>query len=349
MNLRAIFQRIGRWLGGLAFNLFVWALLGVYFLPLIFMVCTALMSTEQLSDRNAPWYPAEIVRYSYQGQARQVFYVPVDDELHQWALVEPGTLRSQFVDPNRPEQGLIEWQGNWRQLKGVYVFSPVFSNFNTLLQNVDFPRMLGSTLLLVLIGEVGVLVSSTLVAYGLARFPLPGGNFLFYLLIATILIPEKVTFIPTFFMYVNFLQWKGTILPLVVHLFFGNAVYIFLLRQNFRSMPKELEDAAMLDGAGPLRRLVSIVLPQSWPVMVTIALLHFFYTWNESRLAGLYLSSTSFFMPISYGVQNYQSRVPIQNVIEAATLVVLAVPVLILLISQRFFMRGLIITGMEKK
>ena len=153
--------------------------------------------------------------------------------------------------------------------------------------------MMGDTLLLVLIAEIGVLLSSILIAYGFSRFPLPGGDLLFYVLIATILIPEKVTLIPTFFFYVNFFHWYGTIYPLVVHLFFGNAVFIFLLRQNFKSLPLDLEEAAMLDGAGPLRRLFSVVLPQSWPVLVTISLLQFFYTWNETRLVTLYMGPNS--------------------------------------------------------
>src|SRR5258707_12138590 len=119
--------------------------------------------------------------------------------------------------------------------------------------------MLRNTFLITMIGEIGVLISSILVAYGFARFSLPGGNLLFYVLIATILIPEKVTFIPTFYIYIAILHWRGTVLPLLVHLFFGNAVYIFLLRQNFKSIPVDLEEAAMLDGAGPIRRLFSVV------------------------------------------------------------------------------------------
>ena len=133
-----------------------------------------------------------------------------------------------------------------------------------------------------------------------------------------------------------------------MHLFFGNAVYIFLLRQNFKSLPLDLEEAAMLDGAGTLRRLFSVILPQSWPVMVTVSLLQFFFTWNETRLVSLYMSTTHF-LPISFAVQKYQSTRPIQNTIEASNLVLLIVPVIVLMLSQRFFMRSMIITGTEKQ
>jgi multiple sugar transport system permease protein len=144
------------------------------------------------------------------------------------------------------------------------------------------------------------------------------------------------------------LEWDGSWLPILVPFFFGNAVYIFLLRQNFKSIPKEMEESAYLDGAGPLRTLFSIVLPQSWPVIITISLLHFFYIWNETRQAALYLSTRRDLAPISFGVQNFQSLSPVQNQLQASALIVMIVPIIILLISQRYFMRGVIVTGTER-
>jgi ABC-type glycerol-3-phosphate transport system permease component len=135
----------------------------------------------------------------------------------------------------------------------------------------------------------------------------------------------------------------------LVYLFFGSPVFIFLLRQNFRTVPIEIEEAAMLDGAGPLRRLFSIVLPLSWPVVVTISLLQLFYTWNETRLASLYLGTNSHLMPLAVGITVNNSNMPIQNVTEAGTMVVLAIPLVLLILSQRLFMRSMTITGMEKR
>jgi multiple sugar transport system permease protein len=339
-----------RWLlEVLPFNLFVWLLLGLYLLPVAFMGVTSLKSGFQLLDHNAPAYPARVVLYESQGREYRVYNVPTDEGVQHWALVEPGAQSSRFIDPARPEAGLIEWQGRWRSLKSVYEVHPAWENFTVLFEALPFPAMLGNTFLLAMIGEVGVLLSSIVVAYGFSRYSLPGGNLLFYILIATILIPEKVTFIPTYFFYVNVMDWKGTALPVLLHLFFGNAVYIFLLRQNFRSLPLETEEAAMIDGAGPLRRLFTIVLPQCWPVVITISLLHFFYSWNETRLASLYLGVNSGLMPVSFGVQNYQSRVPIENLVQAASLVSLVIPLLVLLLAQRYFMQGMVITGAEKQ
>lgn len=331
------------------FNLLVWILLLLYLSPVFFMITTAMMPTEQLGDKKAPLYPSRIVQIEYQGKEYQLYNVHLENGDKVMALIEPGPASSQLLDPQHPENGLVEWQGDWRTLTGVYEFHIAWENFTGLFTSLPIPQMVSNTFFLVLLGEIGVLCSSILVAYGFARFSLPGGNFLFYLLIATILIPEKITFIPTFYMYIKILHWRGTVYPMLVHLFFGNAVYIFLLRQNFKSFPIDLEEAAMLDGAGPLRRLFSVILPQSWPVVITVSLLHFFFTWNETRLASLYLGSSSAFRPISFAVQNYQSLIRIDNLIEAATVIVLFVPVVILFLAQKYFLQGLVITGAENK
>ena len=329
------------------FNLFVWLLLVFYLAPVFFMIVTALMPTEQLGDQKAPLYPARIVPYTYQGQEYQLYNMPMGNGLKPMALIKPGRETSLLLDPQYAENGLLEWKGDWHTLTGVYEFHIAWDNFTRLFTSLPIASMVRNTFLLALIGALGVLCSSIIVAYGFARFSLPGGNLFFYILIATILIPEKVTFIPTFYIYVAVLHWRGTVFPLLLHLFFGNAVYIFLLRQNFKSFPVDLEEAAKLDGAGPLRRLISVILPQSWPVVITVSLLHFFYTWNETRLASLYLGSNSKLLPVSFAVQNYQSLIPIQNVIEASTLIMLVVPVLILFFAQRYFMQGVIVTGAE--
>ena len=144
------------------------------------------------------------------------------------------------------------------------------------------------------------------------------------------------------------LGWEGTWLPILVPFFFGNAVYIFLLRQNFKSIPKDLDEAAMIDGAGPLRILFQIILPQAWPTVITVSLLHFFYMWNETRQAALYLSTRRDLIPISFGIQNFQSLSPIQNQLQASAIILMIIPIIVLLISQRYFMRDVVVTGMEK-
>jgi multiple sugar transport system permease protein len=336
-------------LGARLLNLFIFGVLFAYLFPMISMVFTAFMEGSQLSDRNAPVYPARHIRFEYQGKEYNVYNVPFEDgSTRQLAMVKPGRTSSQFVDPQNPEAGLIEWQGNWRKLVGVYEFYVTTKNFTLMIESLRVPDLLRNTLVAALISEVGVLFSSIIVAYGFSRFPIPGGNLLFYILIATILIPEKITLIPTYFFFVRVLGWQGSWLPILIPFFFGNAVYIFLLRQNFKSIPKDLDEAAMLDGAGPLRILFQIILPQSWPTVITVSLLHFFYIWNETRQVSLYLSTRRDLIPISFGVQNFQTLSPIESQLQASALILMIIPVIVLLISQRYFMRDVVVTGMEK-
>ncbi|MCC7117083.1 MAG: carbohydrate ABC transporter permease [Anaerolineales bacterium] len=335
--------------GRRALNFFIFGFLIVYLFPMLYMVAVSVMDGPQLADRNAPAYPARHVRFEYQGQSYSVYKVPFENEqIRQLALIKPGRTSSEFVDPANPQAGVIVWNGNWRKLIGVYEFHLTFENFTMLFNYPPLGRMIQNTLVMTLIAEIGVLFSSIVVAYGFSRFRLPGGDALFYILIATILIPEKVTLIPTYFFFVRVLDWNGSWLPILLPFFFGNAVYIFLLRQNFKSIPKDLDEAAMLDGAGPFRILFQVLLPQTWPTVITISLLHFFYMWNETRQAALYLSIRRDLAPISFGIQNFQSLAPIQNQLQASALILMIVPVIVLILSQKFFMRDVVVTGMEK-
>ncbi|MEX2160988.1 MAG: carbohydrate ABC transporter permease [Anaerolineales bacterium] len=349
-------DRLGR--NGL--NILALGLLVLYLFPILFIVSTSLMPPAQQGDRNAPPYPAEQVRFENGGQALPgggklpgggmlpVYEVLIDGEVRQLAMLQAGRQESIFVDPKDPQAEPLVWEGNWRGLQGVYRFSPTLENFVLFFDSLPFGRMVRNTLLAGLASGVFVLLSSVLVAYGFARFPLPGGDLLFYVLIASMLVPDKVTLVPSYFFFVRVLGWIPSWWPILAPFLFGNAVYIFLLRQNFKSLPKEMEEAATLDGAGPLRVLFQIVLPQSWPVLITVGLLHFFYIWNETRQAALYLSTARDLMPASYGVQAFQGLVTRQSVIQAGALLVMLVPIVVLMVSQKYFLRNLVITGMEK-
>ncbi len=329
-------------------NLFALFVVVVYLFPMTYMLVTAVKLDDQFGDSNAPLYPATRVTYEYQGEAYDLYEVPTDDGTHQLALIEPKRLSSTFIDPANPDAGLIVWEGRWRTLEPVYRFNVTLANFAELWERVDFVQMGWNTVIVTVLSEIGVLISSILVAYGFARFPIPWGKLLFLILIGTIIIPEAVTLVPTYFTYVRVLGWRGTFNPLIVPHLFGNAILIFLMRQNFRAIPREMEEAAMLDGAGSLRILWSVILPQSVPVVITAGLLHFFFAWNDLRLASLYLSSEQSKYTIAFGIQQYQSMFPPPNLLQASALISMVVPVLVLLLTQKYFMRGVRLTGLEK-
>ena len=137
---------------------------------------------------------------------------------------------------------------------------------------------------------IGTLVSCTLVAYGFARFRFPGRGLLFTLLIATIFLPYAVTIIPTYTVFLK-LGWVGTWLPLLVPTFFANAYDVFLLRQYLLTIPREMDEAAAIDGAGPFRTLISVIIPQAWPAIIAVAIFHVVYAWNDFFAPLIYLST----------------------------------------------------------
>ncbi len=334
--------------GSALVNLVTLSLIIAYLFPITYMILSSLKEDRQFSDVKSPIWPASVVTFIYQDTEYPVYKVPTEQGDQHWALVTRHRKESEFVDLAHPEAGLILWEGYWRTLNPVYEFKPTFSNFAYLWEFVDFVKLMRNTVVVTALGGIGVLISSIAVAYGFARFPIPGGNALFIFLIATILIPEKITLIPTYFLFVRVLDWNGTWLPLIVPHFFGNALLIFLLRQNFKSIPRELEEAAMLEGAGPLRILLSVILPQSWPVITTVALLHFFYAWNEIRMASLYLGISPDRYTMAFGVQRYQSYFPPPNMLQASALMAMIIPVVVLFRVQRVFMQDVVVTGLEK-
>jgi len=340
--------RLWEFTGTALLMLFVFILLLTYLFPLAYMFTTALKDDQQFQDGNAPLLPAVRVFYEYEGRQLGVFKVPTEDGIKELALVKGGRSSSEFIDPQNPEAGLLTWQGSWRALEYVYRPEITFENFSYLWNAAKFPQAVKNTLFVAVVSEVGVLLASIAVAYGFSRFRIPGGKWLFYLLIATILIPDSITLVPTYFMYVSVLDWNGTFFPLIVPHLFGNAIYIFLLRQNFKSIPRDLDEAAMIDGAGPLRILVSIILPQSIPAVATVALLHFFYIWNELRVASLYLGIAPNLRTVTFSIQAMQSLNPSPAVLEAGALLAMAVPVIVLFVFQRFFMQDMVVTGTEK-
>ncbi len=341
--------RLWDFTGTALLNLFMFLFLIAYLSPIPFMFIASFTPRDQFTNPNAPILPSERLKFNYDGKDRIIYYVPTDDGVKQWALYKPARRSSEFIDPQHPEAGPIHWDGQWRLLNPVYKFSPTLDNYKNFLEITNLPLLFKNTFIVAFISEIGVLFSSIAVAYGFSRFRIPGAKYIFFLLIATIMIPSNITLVPTYYLFSgHVLNWIGTWLPLIVPHFFGSAIFIFLLRQNFKSIPRDLDEAAMLDGAGPLRILLSVILPQSIPVVTTVALLHFFYIWNETRMASLYLGIRPDLQIVSFGVQRSQSFFFTPETLMVGALLVMIVPVIVLFLSQRFFMQDMIITQIEK-
>ncbi len=213
---------------------------------------------------------------------------------------------------------------------------------------MNLPRLLRNTIAIAGIGAIGTLLSCVAVAYGFSRFRFPGKNGLFMILIATVILPTFVTLVPTYTVFQR-IGWVGTWLPLIVPHFFANAYNVFLLRQFFMTIPRELDEAAMIDGASPLRTLISVVLPQAVPAIITVGLLHFVWAWNDYFDPLIYLATRRDLQPIALGIQSYNAIHSAQpHMVQASSLLGLLLPVLLFFLAQRFFMQGIIFTGVEK-
>jgi multiple sugar transport system permease protein len=211
---------------------------------------------------------------------------------------------------------------------------------------MDFLRGLANTLIYAIPSVIGTVVSCSLVAYGFALVHWRGRNIVFVIVLVTMMLPSQVTLIPLYVIYAK-LGWINTYLPLVVPTFFGTPFFIFLLRQFFLGIPRELLDAARLDGASELRILTRIVAPLATPALITVALLTFIDKWNDFYGPLLYLQKPEL-RPLSLSIQVFQSahRTDWPQTM-AASILVAAPLVLIYFFAQRKFIEGITLTGMK--
>jgi multiple sugar transport system permease protein len=317
--------------------------------PLGYMFTTALKSTKQMGDAGAPWYwPFSRKTFEYNGQQLEVFYVPFEEGTRELAILKKSTTESTFIDPENPDAEPIVWQGSWRKLSAVYVPDAQWQNFVQAWNDLNFPLLFKNSMIIAVTGTFGAVLSAVLVAYGFARFEFRGKNVLFLILIATIILPVQATLIPTYLVFAR-LGWTNTFLPLIVPHFFANGYNVFLLRQYFLQIPRELDEAAMIDGANPLQVLFHVIIPQSIPAIAAVSLFHFFFAWNDFFTPLVYLASSPELWPLSVGLQKFNAlygRLP--NLIQTGALITLVLPVTIFFFAQRIFMQGIVFTGVEK-
>jgi multiple sugar transport system permease protein len=204
-----------------------------------------------------------------------------------------------------------------------------------------------NTLYLCVLSVVGTVMSNAMIAYGFARIKWKGREVLFWITLATMMIPFAVTMVPTYGIFKG-LGWVGSYKPLWVPAFFGSAFNIFLLREFFRTIPTELTDAARIDGCSEFSIFLRIVLPLSKPALSVVALFNFLYMWNEFIGARIYLTEQKMFT-LSLGLQAFQSQhggTPWNYLMAASTVVVMPI-IILFFFTQRTFIQGITLTGMK--
>jgi ABC-type glycerol-3-phosphate transport system permease component len=249
----------------------------------------------------------------------------------------------------------------------LYAFPPTLwpkvpqpQNFLTIfrLEKVPYGDWYANTVVITLLAVVGTILSATAAAYGFARFRWPGRDLMFMILLSTLVLPEEVVIIPKFLMFHLVPQaLLGTTLidtwwPLIVPSWFGGgAFYVFLLRQFFLQIPRELDEAAKIDGASSWQTLFRVLLPLSGPALATVSIFAFLAHWNDFIHPLIYLNSPEKF-PLSLGLRWLQQQPtdptePREHLLMAGS-VLFTLPAVVLFFSmQRIFVRGIVMSGIK--
>jgi multiple sugar transport system permease protein len=238
---------------------------------------------------------------------------------------------------------------NWQVLETPprWLPDPVrWENYPEALTYVPFARYALNTLFLALATIFGHVLSCTVVAYGFARLRAPGKNLLFTVLLATLMLPYPATMVPLYIGF-NALGWVNTFRPLIVPAFFGDAFYVFLLRQFLLTVPPDLEDAARIDGAGTLQIIWHVLLPVIRPAIATVAVFTFQNTWNDFLKPLIYLHDQSRYT-ISLGLGFFRSSYDVRwSYLMAASLVTMLPVIVVFFVAQKSFVEGIALTGLK--
>lgn len=290
---------------------------------------SAITSSETI---KTPWFSKRVrtwierlVWYLVMGAIAFVFLIPIF-----WMLST--ALKGRWE--------VLAWPPEWIPA------NPQWQNFSDALTKYPFERFFLNTGILVVLNILGEVLSVPLVAFAFARLRFPYKRILFILMIATMMIPGQVKMIPLFFIY-NRLGFTNTYVPLVLPAFFGNPFFIFLMVQYMKTLPKDLDDAARIDGAGTWGILYRVILPLCKPPLTIVAVYTFLWTWNSFMDPLIYLNSFDLF-PIQLGLAMFRGRFDVEwNLYMASTLITI-LPVLVLyFFAQKQLIGGIASVGLK--
>jgi len=235
----------------------------------------------------------------------------------------------------------------------VFAFPPVWipdpvvwENFPKAWNALPFTRWVLNTLVITVACTFAQVLTGSLVAYGFSRFEFRARNAMFYTMLATMMLPGQVTMIPVFMIWRE-LRAIDTYWPLILPAFFGGGAFnIFLIRQFFLSLPREIDEAAMLDGASFLRIWWSMLMPMSGPVIATVAVLSFIGHWDDFNGPLIYLNSPEKYT-VSIGLRMFQDSYGSEtNLLMAASLIHILPTIILFFFAQKYFMRGINLSGL---
>lgn len=213
-------------------------------------------------------------------------------------------------------------------------------NYKQVFTQIPFFRYLRNTLIIVAFTILGSVISNSLISYGFSRLRWPGRDKIFMIVIATMILPYQVTLIPVYILFTK-LGWIGTFLPLIVPCFFGNAFYIFLMRQFLIGIPKEITESARIDGANEFKIFLRVIMPISKPVITTVVIMSFMKAWNDFLGPLVFLANDKLYT-LSLAASMLRSNLDPNWELLLALGALMVTPVLILFfLLQRYFIQGI--------
>jgi len=229
----------------------------------------------------------------------------------------------------------------------------VWSNFRTVFSEVDMWLYTKNTLLYAGLSTVGVLVSCVPVAYAFSRVQWRGRNIVFLGVLSTLMLPSQVTSVSLYIIFAKHMgwtgmEWIGTLKPLIVPSFFGDAFSIFLLRQFFMTIPQELCDSVRVDGGGDIQILRKVILPLSKPALMAVGLFNFIYCWNNFYDPLVYVGQNPQAQVLSLALSTFKTQHHVQWNLTMAAAVIFMIPVIIIFfLAQRVFIEGIQLSGVK--
>lgn len=228
-----------------------------------------------------------------------------------------------------------------------WIPNPVkWQNYYEVLSNTPFLIWLRNTTYVTALNVLGVFLSCPLVAYSFARLEWRGRNVCFIILISTMMLPPQVTMVPVYLLF-KMLGWVETFKPLYIRAFFGFPFYIFLLRQFFKTIPRELEEAAMIDGCTPYGIYWKIILPLVKPALATVIIFNFMASWNNFLGPLIYLHHPEM-MTLALGLQYFEAAYEVDWSLLMGAAVMMTAPIIaVFFFFQKYFVRGIVLTGIK--
>jgi multiple sugar transport system permease protein len=222
-----------------------------------------------------------------------------------------------------------------------------WSNFTEVFDQAPFLRYTANSMLYAGLATIGVLVSSIPVAYALSRLRWKGRDAVFLLVLASMMLPAQVTAVPLYVMWSK-LHLVGSLAPVIIPNWFGDAFSIFLLRQFFMTIPEEYADAARVDGCGELKILLTVILRLAKPAIAAVALFSFLYCWNDFFGPLLYTGENEHHWTVSLGLSQFRTTYQVHwNLTMMATILFMAPVIALFFAAQRAFVEGVTLTGVK--